>query len=88
MNEEFQIEPEHLIRPCDAILSNSISPGVLQPIAFCMIASDNFEWDSETDSGDVVSRALFDWSAPEINYPLTTENVRLARERLARKSSD
>ena len=80
--------PGHLVRLCDEILAGSIPPEALQPISFCLIASDNFEWDSETESGDAASKALFEWCSPEINYPLTLENVQLARKRLAGRSPD
>ena len=82
MSETFQLGPEHLTRVCDAVLRGDIDPKYLQAIGFCIVASDNFQYDTDTTEGDLVGETLMDWSAPEINYPLTLDNVRKFRERL------
>jgi hypothetical protein len=82
MRESFQLGPEHLIRLCDAVLNGEIKPQYLQSIGFCIVASDNFEYDTDTAEGNLVGETLLDWSAPIINYPLTTTNVEKFRERL------
>ena len=82
MAESFQLGPEHLIRLCDAVLRDEIKPQYLQSIGFCIVASDNFEYDTETTEGNLVGETVLDWSAPIINYPLTKRNVEKFRQKL------
>jgi hypothetical protein len=82
MTETFHVLPAHLTRVCDAVLRGDIEPKYLQAIGFCVVASDNFEYDTDTAEGELVGETLMNWSAPEINYPLTQANVRKFRERL------
>jgi hypothetical protein len=82
MRESFQLGPEHLIRLCDAVLNGEIKPQYLQSIGFCIVASDKFEYDTDTAEGNLVGETLLDWSAPIINYPLTKTNVEKFRQRL------
>jgi hypothetical protein len=67
---------------CDAVISGELPPTALCPIGFFLIACDNFTWDTSTPEGDQISETLFEWAAPEINYPLTIENVQRWRARL------
>ena len=82
MDSEFLVTPEHLTNLCDAILSGSLEAECLRVIGFCLIASDTFIWDSDTESGSRINETVHDWASPEINYPLTIETVRKFRERL------
>jgi hypothetical protein len=82
MRKSFRLVPEHLIRLCDAVLDGEIRPQHLQSIGFCIVASDNFEYDTDTTEGNLVGETLLDWSAPIINYPLTRKNVEKFRQRL------
>jgi hypothetical protein len=82
MAESFQLGAEHLIRLCDAVLSDEIKPQYLQSIGFCIVASDNFEYDTDTTDGNLVGETVLDWSAPIINYPLTKSNVEKFRQKL------
>jgi hypothetical protein len=70
MKEHFE-----LIRLCDAALSETFSPESLIAVALALMASDTFWWDDE-----VISEVLADWSAPEINYPLTAGTLRMHRD--------
>src|SRR6185295_18341385 len=65
MDETFVVWPEHLTRSCEAVLSGYITPRALQAIGFCVVASDNFEYDTDTPEGDLVGETLMDWSAPD-----------------------
>jgi len=80
MSKRFQVRPEHLTLLCDAVLRGEIDSKNLQPIAFCIIASDNFEYGPDTSEGDLVDDVVSAWSVPEINYPLTGQNVKKFRE--------
>jgi len=82
MRESFQVRPEHLVRLCDAVLCDDIKPQYLQAIGFCIVASDNFEYDTDIAEGNLVGETVLDWSAPIINYPLTKKNVEKFRQRL------
>jgi hypothetical protein len=79
MSKSFQVRPEHLTLLCDAVLRGEIDPKRLQAIGFCIIASDNFEYDPDTSEVDLVDDIVSAWSVPEINYPLTKENVKKFR---------
>ena len=80
---EFEVRPEHLVRLCDAFLNEHLVPEQLQSIAFCMIASDFFHWNSDTPEADLVAETLHDWASPEMNYPLNSVTMKLFKERLA-----
>ena len=43
---EFVIETRHLIVICDDVLYDKISPDILDNLAFILIASDYFTWDT------------------------------------------
>ena len=75
MAGEFTVTAAHLVTLCDAILDGSIPPGDLRAIGFCLFASDAFEWDADTTDGERVAEVCNHWSSPEINFPLTMENV-------------
>jgi len=82
MTETFQVLPEHLIRLCDAVLAGEINPKYLRAVGFCILASDNFEYDTDTPEGDLIGETVLDWSAPMVHYPLTQQNVEKFRHRL------
>lgn len=74
MDNAFQLRPSHLVELCDAVLAAELDPLFLQQIGFCIIASDHFEW-IDSDNDDRLSATLHHWAAPEINHPLSMENV-------------
>jgi hypothetical protein len=82
MAEDFAVTCAHLVRLCDAVLAGALQPEQLQPIAFCLIASDHFHWNTDSRDGEIVAETAHDWSAPETHYPLTLGTVKLFRERL------
>ncbi|MCA1592815.1 MAG: hypothetical protein LC754_09245 [Acidobacteria bacterium] len=83
MTEVFTVSSAMAVRLCDAVLSGELPAADLQTIGFALLASDNFEWDGDTE--EVLANVLSDWSAPEINYPLTTDYVRKFRRWLMRE---
>jgi len=88
MLEPFVVGPLHLARVCDAVLSQELRPDALRAIGFCLVASDSFEWDSDTPAGARVAEVAHDWSAPEINRPLTLRNVEHWRAHLLDEPPD
>ena len=83
MDSDLEVKPEYLLRVCEAVIAGAIEPWKLQAIGFCLVASDRFHWDGDTDLGSLVAETAHDWSSPETNYPLTLENVAMFRRRLA-----
>ncbi len=73
MGEEFAVTRPKLISLCDAVLSGELPPQALATIGFALEASDRFIWDGDED--DLLANVIADWSCPEVNYPLTLENV-------------
>ena len=82
MESEFRVDPGHLVKLCDAVLSGKLEAKSLELIGFCLAASDYFFWEEDAESGNVVGETAHDWSCPEINYPLTIGNVEKFRHRL------
>jgi len=73
MDGEFTVTSDLAIKLCDAVLRGEIPPGALETIGFALSASERFCWDGDLD--EVLAEVIADWSCPEINYPLTLENV-------------
>jgi hypothetical protein len=71
MAQEFEVTPQHLVRVCEAVLDGLLRPAWLQPIGFCLMASDSFSWDADSNPGRRVANVASEWSAPEVNFPLT-----------------
>ena len=82
MHEEFTVTADMAVRLCDAVLSGGLPATFLQSAGFAMMASDRFRWDADGD--EVLAAVIADWSCPEVNYPLTLENVRRFRSWLSR----
>jgi hypothetical protein len=55
----------------------------LNSVAFALNFSDYFTWDGETEEGERITTATFAWDNPEIDYPLTIENIQLWRQYLS-----
>src|SRR5947208_1805352 len=72
MEGDFDVTSEMAVMLCDAALRGELKPEELETIAFAIVGSDHFCFEGETVLGEV----LHDWAAPEINYPLTPENLR------------
>ncbi len=71
MDEEFSVTREMLVSLCDAVLSRKLPVLELSTIGFVLEASERFVWDGK----DLIGWVIDDWACPEINYPLTLENV-------------
>ena len=82
IGEDFFVEPDHLIRVCDAVLASQLDPALLAEIGFGMIASDHFSWDSDTPEGSRVGKTLYDWASPEVNFALNQVTVAKFKHRL------
>jgi hypothetical protein len=65
MADEFNLTREHLIALCDATIATELDTEALIAIAFALLATDRFAWED-----DVMSEVLYDWSCPEVNFPI------------------
>jgi len=81
-DEEYIITREHLIKLCIDTIAGMLTPIDLNEIAFGLISSDYFCWDNSTNDGEIVAVTLFAWDNPDINFPITNENLRLWRKYL------
>ena len=81
MVDPFDLTPQHLVRLCDAILAGDLPAASLEPIGFCLIASDRFDW-QDGPAGETLAKTLNDWATPQINYPLNESTVAKFRQRL------
>ena len=82
MTEDFQVTADMAVMLCDAVLAGDLPSESLRTIGFALEASDRFHWDGDVD--EVLTSVIADWSCPEINYPLTIENVARFRAWLIR----
>jgi hypothetical protein len=79
---DFEVLPSHLVRACDAVIRGELQAHTLEAFGFFLIASEHFAWNGDTQPGNLVAETVHDWAAPEVNHPLTLENVVRFRERL------
>jgi hypothetical protein len=77
MDKDFVVTADMAVRLCEAVLRGELLPDTLHTIGFALMASDRFQWDGEND--EVLASVIADWSCPEVNYPLTLENVQRFR---------
>jgi hypothetical protein len=81
MDTDFNVTSDMAVRLCDAVLCGELRPEALHTIGFALAASDRFQWDGDDE---ILANVIADWSCPEVNYPLTFENVQRFRAWLAR----
>jgi hypothetical protein len=72
---EYIITKGHLLKLCNDVLMGNLRSNHLTTITFALISSDYFCWDSDRD--DVIATVIFDWDNPEINFPITIDNLKL-----------
>ncbi len=71
----FQVKTKHLEKLCDAFLNKIINSENLNTIGFALMASDFFEWDTNTKSGKIIGEVISDWDNTSIGYEITDKNV-------------
>lgn len=79
---EFEISIDFLLRLCDAAINGKLTMTDLNTIAFALITSEYFTWDSDSSDGKRIETVIFDWDNPEIGFDLTIDNLRLWKEYL------
>lgn len=76
MESEFTITRTMALRLCDAVSNESLEGKILRTVAFVIISSDHLSWGDDDLLGEIIS----DWSCPEVNYPLTRDNIARCRK--------
>jgi hypothetical protein len=76
MDNDFVVTADMAVRLCEAVLCGELLPDALHTIGFALMASNRFQWDGDDE---VLASVIADWSCPEVNYPLTLENVQRFR---------
>jgi hypothetical protein len=77
---DFVVTGKHLEALCDSVTRGDLQASHLEVIASVLVRSERFMWDPSTAAGALVSRVIYAWEAPEINYVLsrgTVEKFRL-----------
>ncbi len=83
MDTDFEVTPEHVIAVCDAVLAGELPTDSLQAVGLCLITSDRFGWDAQTELGARVTATVYAWASSESQDPFTMEHIRKIRERLS-----
>ena len=73
---DFVVTGKHLEALCDAVLSHDLQARDLEVIASVLVRSERFIWDPSNAAGALVSRVIYSWEAPEINYILSPGTVK------------
>jgi hypothetical protein len=76
MKSEFAITRTMALQLCDAVSNGTLRGEVLRTVAFVIISSDHLTWGED----EVLGEIIWDWSCPEVNYPLTPENMARCRK--------
>jgi len=82
LSMDFVVTAKHLLALCDAVIRNDLKPCDLEVIASALVRSERFLWDPSTAEGALVSKVIYAWEAPEINYVLSPGTVRKFRRLL------
>jgi hypothetical protein len=77
MDSAFEVSRANLLAVCSAFLTGSLKARDLEFIGYALACSDRFTWDGDQDN--TLASIIYDWAAPEINYPLSVENIQRCR---------
>ncbi len=76
MGSDFEVTAPHLTRLCRAVMEGELPAQMLEAVGNCLMFSERFHWDSETEASGRVSAVAHCWAVPVANYPLTAANAR------------
>jgi hypothetical protein len=77
LNQEIKISRSDLIAKCDQYLNGEIQEKDFENYAWNLITEEHIDWDD-----DVISDIIYQWDSPEINFPITKQNIRLWKHQL------
>ncbi len=72
MNQEIKISRSDLIVKCDQYLNGEIEEKDFENYAWNLKTEEHFNLED-----DVISDIIYQWDSPEINFPITKQNIRL-----------
>lgn len=81
-NSEFEVEQKHLEKILTETLNGNLTYENLKTIASGLMFSDYFTWDSDTEIGNRIATIIVELDNTEINFPISTENLKLWKEYL------
>ena len=76
LTADFVVTGRDLEALCEAVMRDDLHACHLEVIASLLVRSERFLWDPSTAAGALVSRVIYAWEAPEINYVLSPGTVR------------
>jgi len=81
-DSEFEIEQSHLNKILNDVLNGNLTFDNLKVIASGLMFSEYFTWDSDTEIGNRIATIIVELDNTEINFPISTENLKLWKEYL------
>ena len=79
---EFEVEQNHLEKILTETLNGNLTYENLKTIASGLMFSDYFTWDTDTEIGNRIATIIVELDNTEINFPISTENLKLWKEYL------
>jgi len=80
--DQFEVRSKNLLKLCNDTITGILKFKHLTTIGCALEFSDYFTWNSDTADGRIVGTVIFDWANPDINFPLTIQNMMLWKEYL------
>ena len=79
---EFEVEQNHVNKILNDALNGNLTFDNLKTIASGLMFSEYFTWDSDTEIGNRIATIIVELDNTEINFPISTENLKLWKEYL------
>ena len=74
-SNSFNIKVQHLIKLCGDVIAGEITFKNLNIIAYALMFSEYFYWDTDTKNGEMVGKVIDDWDNTDIGHPITIDNL-------------
>jgi hypothetical protein len=81
-DSEFEIKKTHLNKILNDTLNRNLTFNNLKTIASGLMFSEYFIWDSDSEIGNRIATIIVELDNTEINFPISTENLKLWKEYL------
>lgn len=81
-DSEFEIKQIHLNKILNDAMNGNLTFDNLKTIASGLMFSEYFTWDSDTEIGNRIATIIVELDNTEINFPISTENLKLWKEYL------
>lgn len=74
---EFEVEQTHLNKILNDTLNGNLTFDNIKTIASGLMFSEYFTWDSDTEIGNRITTIIVELDSTEINFPISTKNLKL-----------